>query len=320
VKNKLRVIDVSILSTYMGRALTVFVTLFVVGIAASAIIGGGFERNVIRVCVPVEARPGEAVENFEPLRALLARETHRPVTLVECAGEWPSGMDLYVMPIGEYFRRERELEVKAIFEAAASEAPNDRAVVIARQSTAPSDVESLTVRDVVFVGPASVNGFWVQADALEPEGQPGDPSRFVFEGASNDATRVICGVALGVFKFGACKLSEVSELSRRGVIEPRELRVVGSRGALPETVIAVRRREERYFLAKIGRIAALIGDGSPSAHERESVRLLGSAGVRRLDRLDTARVGEVRRLFDRFDAVSRSAGRETAGQRPAPGL
>lgn len=300
MKNKLSLIDVSILSSYMGKALTLFVTLFVVGIAASALIhGGGVEKNVVRVYVPAGPHPGEAVERFEPLRSLLVGQTRRPVTLVECAGDWPRGGDLYVMPVGEYLRREGELGVSAIYEVGSSERRLDKAVLVALPSGEPPDLSSVSPEDVVFVHPASVNGFLVQANALFEAGWEAGGG-FRFEGVPRDATRVILGVAVGAFRLGACPLAEVTELSRRGVVGAGELRVVAAWDALPEMVVAVKTREARYFEAKIAAIAALLKNESSAPDRRDAVRLLKTVGVCRLDRLERERIDEVRRLFDRF--------------------
>ncbi len=308
MRNKLRLIDVSILSSYMGKALTVFVTVFVVGVTVGALIDREHvDRNVIRVCVPARSGPGEAVKTYEPLRSLLDRQTRRPVMLVERTGEWPRGCDLYLMPVDEFFRWERELGVTALYEVRSSERRNDKAVVITPPSEDALDLSVVTAADIVFAHPLSVNGFWVQANGLARVGvELARGSKLRFEGTPGDATRVICGVAIGAFKLGACKLSELSSLSETGVIDAREIRVVRSDDALPETVVAVNLREARYFGAKIGSIAKLLDNESTAADGGESVRLLKAVGVCRLDPLGQDRLDEVRRLFDRFDPFSRS--------------
>ena len=308
MKNKLRLIDVSMLSSYMGKALTALVTVFVVGIAVSVLIdGGSIEKNFIRVCVPARSRPGEAVETYETLRSLLSRETRRSVTLVECAGEWPRDCDVYLMPVGAFFRWERELDAEALYEVGASERRNDKAVIIAPKSLDSLQLASMTTGDVVFCHPTSVNGFWVQANALSGPGVGwAGNAQPRFEGASGDATRVVCGVAVGAFRFGACRLSEVSSLAQKGIIGGGEIRVVRSDDALPETVLAVARREARYFEGKIGSISRLLDNGSPDADLVDSVRLLKAVGVCRLDRLEKDRLEAVRKLFERFEVLSRS--------------
>jgi hypothetical protein len=307
VRNKLRVIDVSILSSYMGKSLTVFVTLFVLGITVAALIdGGGVERDIIRVCVPAGEARGRAIRQLEPLRSLLGRQTHRPVILVECTGEWPQGCDVYVMPVDEFFRWEERLGVAVVHEIGSSERPHDRAVIVAQRSAEVVDTTSMTPGDVVYAHPASVNAFWVQADALSPPGgEWAAGTHLEFRGARDNATLVICGVALGVFDLGACKVSEIAALSAQDVVDGGELRVVFSADALPERVIAVSRGEERYYGSKLSSIAELLENESSRADHRDSVRLLKAAGVRRIDRMTPDRLARVRALYDRFDAFSR---------------
>ena len=82
MKDRIKPIDVSILSTYMGRSLTIVVTVVVVGIAISAYLaGGGPERNTISVCVPAGSSAIAAMRTYEPLRALLSKVTRRPADL-----------------------------------------------------------------------------------------------------------------------------------------------------------------------------------------------------------------------------------------------
>jgi hypothetical protein len=309
MKNKLRLIDVSMLSSYMGRALTVFVTIFVVGIAVSALIDGrGIERNVIRVCVPARSRAGAAVRTYEPFRSLVSRETRRPVILVECSNEWPRGFDLYLMPVDEFFRRETELDVVALFEVRSSERQSDKAVVVSKPSKNAPDLTRVAPSEVAFSHPLSVNGFWVQADALSRSGfgLPADERELRFEGSKGDATGVIFGVIFGAYTLGACKQSEVALLSEKGVIDPSKVRVVLSDEVLPETVLAVARREAGYFDGKLVTVAKLFaGDASPASRD-DTVELLKAAGVCGFERLGEERLGRTRTFFERFGAFSNS--------------
>jgi ABC-type phosphate/phosphonate transport system substrate-binding protein len=315
MKNKVRVIDVSMLSSYMGRWLTVFVTIFVVAIAASALfVAGGIEKNVIRICVPARPRAQDAVRNYEPLRSLISRETRRPVVLAECAGEWPRGYDVYVMPVDDFFENEKSLDISALFELRSSPKRGDRAVVISKRTAVPVDLPSLAPGDVVFSHPHSVNGFWVQAEALAASGfeLPADTTRLRFEGSKEDATRVIFGVVFGDYKLGACKQSEIASLSENGSIDARGLRVVASGDVLPETVLAAARREARYFDRKIASVAALLDRARSPASPDDTIELLKAVGVCGLERLSDDRLSHTRLLFERYGSFSRS----TAAVRP----
>jgi len=310
MKNKLRVIDVSMLSSYMGKALTVFVTIFVVAIAVSALVdGGGIEKNVIRVCVPARPRAGDAVRMYEPLRSLLSRETRRPVVLTECSSEWPRGFDVYVMPVDEFFESEKALDAAALFEVRSSARPGDQAVVVSKRTAAPVDLSSVAPADAAFSHPLSVNGFWVQAEALSRSGfeLPADTARLRFEGTKGDATRVIFGVVFGAYTLGACKQSEIASLSASGSIDARGLRVVVSGDVLPETVLAAARGEARYFDRKIGAVAALLDRERSTANPDDTIELLKAVGVCGLDRLSEERFSHTRALFERFGGFSRSS-------------
>ena len=79
MKNKVRLIDVNMLSMYMGRWATIISILFVVTLTLSALYGSRRgQHNIIALCVPSTMPPQAA----ECLRVLLGRETRRPVDVV----------------------------------------------------------------------------------------------------------------------------------------------------------------------------------------------------------------------------------------------
>jgi hypothetical protein len=312
MKNKIRIIDVSILSSYMGKALTVLVTLFVIGIAVSALFsGGGIERNVIRVCVPRGERAGEAVVTWEPFRALLAGETRRPVVVSESGGEWPAGFDLYVMPVCDHFENGSRLGVDVLFEISATQGRRDRAVVIARSSAARGsadavDFSSVDPGDIAFADPRSVNGYWVQAGALAERGlDVAGAESLRFEGTTRDATRVIFAVLFGGARFGACRLSEIASLAGRGAIGPREIRTVITADALPDLVVSADRRESAYFEKKIAAISERLGERAAPSARGDAARLLEARGIAAFEPLPASRLEQTRRLYERFGAAAR---------------
>jgi hypothetical protein len=307
MKNKIRIIDVSILSSYMGKVLTVLVTLFVIGIALSALFsGGGIERNVIRVCVPGEGRAGEATETWEPFRALLAAETRRPVVVTESTGEWPAGFDLYVMPVSDHFENEARLAVDVLFEIGAVGAQRDKALVIARSSGDEADPAAAGPRDIVFADRRSVNGYWVQADALAERGLDVAGARELrFEGTSRDATRVIFAVLLGGARFGACRWSDIASLADRGAIDPREVRTVIAADVLPEVVVSADRSESAYFRKRIAAISVRLAERGPHSARADAARLLEARGIAAIAPLPAERLERTRRLYERFGAASR---------------
>ena len=133
MKDRIKPIDVSILSTYMGRSLTLVVTLAVVGIAVSAYLaGGGPERNTISMCVPAGSSAIAAMRTYEPLRVLLSKVTRRPADLVACEGVWPAGCDLYIMSTHAYFADADKLGLEALHEVLSGDGTQERAILVAR--------------------------------------------------------------------------------------------------------------------------------------------------------------------------------------------
>jgi hypothetical protein len=309
MKNKIRIIDVSILSSYMGKALTGLVTLFVIGIAVSALLnGGGIDRNVIRVCVPRGERAGEAVETWEPFRALLAGETRRPVVVSESGGEWPAGFDLYVMPVCDHFENGSRLGVDVLFEIGSTPGRRDKAVVIARGSAEAADFSTVALDDIAFADPRSVNGYWVQAEALAERGLDlAGAGNLRFEGTSRDATRVIFAVLFGGARFGACRLSEIASLAGRGAIDPREIQTVISVNVLPDLVVSADRRESAYFEKKIASVSKRLGERGALSTRGEEARLLEARGIAAIEPLPAPRLEQTRRLYERFGAASRGS-------------
>ncbi|MDH3216785.1 MAG: phosphate/phosphite/phosphonate ABC transporter substrate-binding protein, partial [Candidatus Krumholzibacteria bacterium] len=214
MKDRIKPIDVSIISTYMGRSLTAVVAVFVIAVAVSALISRrGVERNVIDVCVSDGHEIARSLQVYEPLTILLSRETRRPVILHACVDTWVSGHDVYIMPIDEFFRHGRRLDLEALFEVKHGER-DDEAVLIARDSLGMADCADVSPSQVAFSTPDSVNRFWVQMSMLSQRGfkGPNSLSDFRFEGSAFDGTRVVFGVLYGQYRLGACKRSDIGSL------------------------------------------------------------------------------------------------------------
>jgi hypothetical protein len=305
MKNKTRIIDVSMLSSYMGRWLTLGVTILIILVAASALYNGdhGAHRDVIRVCVPAGLHSGESASKFEPFRALLSRESRRPVVLVECADEWAADCDLFVMPIDEYLHRAPKFPILPLFEIRTSERQPDKAILIAGQTVEGMELSGAAAGDVAFAHPLSINGFWLQADLLGRLGADLDREGCRFEGTREDGTPVIYSVLYGRYRWGACKLSELSVLIERGILKAGSVRVVHSEDALPEMVICAREDDSSYYVRKLTAVANLLDEaGSPSRRDK-TVDLLKSHGIRRLDPVSRTQLDRAAVLFDLFGAA-----------------
>lgn len=308
MKNKTRIIDVSMLSSYMGRWLTLFVTIAVVLIALSAIFNGdlGSRRDIIQICVQAGIHPGESANRFEPLRALVSRESKRPAVLVECAGEWPADFDLFVMPLDQFFRHADDLPITPLYEIRVTERNSDKAILIAGPAGEGMEPSGAKAGDVAFADPRSVNGFWLQADYLEKLGAGLGAGGYRFEGTRDDATPVIYSVLHGKYPWGACKLSELASLIDRGILKSGELRVIHSEDALPDIVIGARTADSSYYTRKLGAVATLLEETELAARRDDTVDLLKSHGVRRLEPVTSPRIERAAALFDRFEAAHRA--------------
>ena len=299
MKDKIKPIDLSIISTYMGRSLTLVIALFVVGVAISALVSGGdAQHNIIDICV-YDERPSRVMRVYEPLRLLLRDETRRPVVL-HAGNERHLQCDLFVMSTHDFLTRSDALGIEAIYEIRRTAKSNDSAILIAR-SQETIDYSRLSPEDVVFSDPHSVNGFWVQLSMLSKEGfrMPGSLSELRFAGSEGDQSRVVLGVVYGAYRLGACTLSDVASLAERGVIGGEEIAVLARENVLPETVIAARKGQTRYYTRKLKNIARLVDEAASPVNQPETVRLLKSYGVAALEPVSGEQMREVGGLFER---------------------
>lgn len=300
MKNKIKIIDVNILSSYMGKWLTVFVAVFVVGVTISALLsrGGSTERNIVTIGVPQGRTPDDAARLYGPLRTLIVRETRRPVVVTPQAGEWSADLDLYVMPIHEFVRQADRLALVPIYEVNRTGRPTDYAILIVRSDDASVDIAQLSAREVVFTDRYAINGFWVQAAAMMKSGfvLPMDANQIHFAGVGEDVSRVIFSVLYGEYRVGACRLSDLVSMTERGVIRGGELRVLSKFNALPERVIGAHEREAPYYrdkLASLGRDLAQV----PAATSDDTIELLKALGFRGLQPVGPARIESAREAY-----------------------
>lgn len=303
MKNKTRLFDFNTISTYMGKMLTVSIAVFVFAVAVSALIHGGASHNIIRVCVAAESLSSD-LQDYEPLRVLLAGETRRPVVLTAC--EWSGSEDLYVLPLWRFMERREAHDLQVIAEIVTARSKRDAAVLVARSGEDVRFAE-LSANEVAFTRPTSPNGYWLPCDFLASEGVVIDAAAARFEGAQED-TRVVLGVLFGRYRVGACRQDDINRLVRRGVVAADEIKVVYRTPALPEFVVAARSAEADYYRGKVQSIERMLQDGSSGTSYSQTVHLLQAAGVVALQPIDPIRLQSAAELFERyrsaFDRVS----------------
>jgi ABC-type phosphate/phosphonate transport system substrate-binding protein len=240
------------------------------------------------------------MHTYEPLRTLLSDETRRPVVL-HAGDEQHVECDIFIMSTHDFLAKTDGLGVEAIYEIRRTAKREDSAILIARSPREKVDYSQLSAADIVFSSPHSVNGFWMQLAMLAENGfqMPASSSDFRFAGGDGDQSRVILGVVYGAYRLGACRLSDVALLTERGVIDGDEIAVLERRDALPETVIAVRPGDARYYAAKLKNIARLVDEAAAPVNQPETVRLLKSYGVGGLEPVDGGHIRKAGGLLAR---------------------
>lgn len=227
MKRKFASIDTSIISGYMGRFFTAIAATLVLTITVHALVTRDTARRhaTLRIVTPA----GEAADFYEPLQRLIARRTGRSVILAP--GDWDTPAELYIMPAWDFMRRRESMELRALFALGAC--ARDRAVLVAGATVA--EAEAASVENVVFTGPNSPNGCWVQLRALAERGAVIPPlADSLYFPPTPDPSRVLHLVADGRASFGACRQSDLTRLLESGGLDAGELRVVLDLPALPE--------------------------------------------------------------------------------------
>ncbi|GEM_PF-4914265 len=268
MKNKVKLIDINILSSYMGRSVTGMVTALVIILTTSSLIGDGglLNRSVLRIWAQEDVLGGNDADDLECFRSIISGQTRRPALLESGGDPPPVGMDLYILSIFSFFNLEDSLAVSALAAVRTSESRRDHAVIIAAGDFPENGLEHINIEDVVFSHPHSVNGFYSQLSTLRKLGiLSADKSRefnFVQE-KGDDYTRVVFSVLFGEFKLGACRESALRDLAARGQIDPAEIKIISRAEAMPEVVIASPKGLADYYRRRLHKISDLEPDASP---------------------------------------------------------
>jgi len=273
MKNRIKPIDISIVSSYMGRFLTAIVAALVFAITIHAYATRGSDLAHVEFAIGMTAPEGFA----EPLRELVAASTSRRVGLAAGEDKWDATCELFILPLCDFLELRGKMHLHGLFSLGA--APNDRAVVIARGAET-ADPSRLRSADILFAGPDAPNGYWAQLMALSRAGAPlpDGSAGLRFTPDNGGGERVVYSVVDGVTRYGACRASDVSRLVDRGQIAAGEVSVALDTPALPEFVVAAPEAKVAYFARKLGGLGALIDDPGESGW-RDTVELLHERGI-----------------------------------------
>jgi len=303
MKNKIRLIDVTIVSTYMGRFLTAIVTAIVLAITVSALVSDGGIRGhgTLLLEVPQVGGQQETVDYYEPLRYLLAAQTGRSVAIQMRGGGARDRCELFLLPIAEFLAYRKVEDLVPLYEIGRMERVHDEAIVIARHRD--SETVPMTPDNVVFTHPRSINGFWVQLAMLDSSGfaAPDEIASLQFAtvpGATAAPGRVVFSVLMGEYAYGACRRSDLASLIEAGEVHSDELRVVESRPAAPELIVACRPVDARYYRRVLERTSATIALTESSERESSAVELLRSRGMKSLRPVSPEELERAAALYD----------------------
>ena len=309
MSHNIKPFDVSMISTTMGKWATALLTVFVVGVAISALVtGSGSERNIVTIGVVANEFGTHPAELFEPLRTLVASETRRSALVVGCDGV--SGQhDLYILPTAELLRHDGAYGLEAIYEVLGPQP--DAAILIARPGDTV-DIASLRPGDVAFAPPyvanLAINDCLVALGQLEADGfkVPASSASLGFGGNEGHGAPRALALLNGDYRVAAFRESDFASLLNDGVASAGSVRVLKRRPSLPETVIACPSESAGYYRKVIGRIAEMMENGDSSHHpttRQMALQLLRARGVAGLKQIDPRDIEEARDLYRRFAPV-----------------
>ena len=283
MRNKLKLVDFNILSSYMGRFLTLIVMVLVFAITMSALLseGGLREQRVFEMCIP-----SGTVERYSPLRELLANVMSRTMILQECDNKCEHRCELRVMDVAEFLVERERFGAGQAFALNRAERGTDRAVLISTGDESSPTPGSIVPSDIARGRERSLNTYWLQLSALHQDGTlHADP--FVADAAlgaavPGDATRAIYAVVHGRYRYGACRSSDLDALFHSGGLQPAEVVVVREVLAVPEMILAVRGRHVPYLERSIKAVAVIIAANESQGRHADTVRRLKSGGIRQI--------------------------------------
>jgi len=255
MKNKLRLIDINILSTYMGRFLTAIVTVLVLVITVSALLGG---RAIVRpmlaeIQVPSVGARAETLSHYEPLRLLVAEATGWRVSLVVENEADEADADLYLTPLRDFLELREALDLEPVL-SLKSAAGQDSAVIVALPGPRSLDpLRDIAPGDLALGARGAINRAWIQLDILSSDGfdLAERAPELEFSDEVGHANRAIYAVLFGEKIAGACMLSDIEQLSASGALAPGELDVIAAAPTLPDAILSSRGRHAATLLVSL---------------------------------------------------------------------
>jgi len=254
-------------------------------------------------------KPGGFGVTYLAFSLLLARESNRPVDVRESGptGDAGAGCGLFLMAVEEYLAEREEKGLVALYAVDRSAHGRDRAVVIARPANAPlSDFSGIGTEQCVFSGPRSLNGCWVQLELLEAEGfRAAEGYRSLHFPEAGGAARVVFSVLFEGYTLGACRRSDIDDLTADGSIAEDEVAVIRSGPAVPELVFACRGSDAVYFGHVLEGFALRLANPGDDPEEQVAAALLARGGMRSVRPITGEEITRAAALLGRMTGENR---------------
>jgi hypothetical protein len=270
--------ETAMLSSYLGRWMSLVLLLVLVALAAAALfLRPDYPAHVplrIGICAFDSITAGPTLSSF----ASSVRERDGgDITWVWLdAGAEPEGCDFYIMTSPQEFASHRTQRRECLLlSTSRSDGSLTMGIVIVREGAEPD------WSGAAFTSSISATGFISPLAAIAENGVP--PSEVSYDllsvGSPMCGEAVAFGVLFGRYGAGGLSLEELRRLERNGTIGPGKLRTVFTGPALPEILLVCDPSTEdwksRGFARRLPRIAGSLSD--PLKREMAS---LGMASFR----------------------------------------
>ncbi len=269
---------ISMLSSYLGRWMSLLMLLLLVTLAAAALfLEPDYPAHVplrIGICAFDSVTAAPALRSF----ATRVREQEGgDITWVWLGptGD-PAGCDFYIMTSLQMLSLSEDSIVECLLlSTSRSDGSMSRGAVIVREGTEPDWSRT------AFTSPLSATGFISPLAAIAESGVqlPGVSYETPSVGCPVCGEAVAYGVLMGKYGAGGIPLEELRRIEGTGSIEPGALRILFTGPELPEIILVSDNSTEEWKSRGFARRLPRIADRLPDPLKREMARL-GMAAFR----------------------------------------
>jgi len=268
----------SMLSSYIGRWLSLLMLILLVTLAAAALfLKPDYPAHVplrIGICAFDSVSSGPALRSFG--KSVREHEGGDITWVWLPAGSGPAGCDFYIMTAPQMLSFREKVGIRCLLLAFGREDGSlSMGAVITRRGAEPDWAST------VFTSTISASGFISPLAAIAENGTDlTDVSReTVSGGCPVCGEAVVYGVLFGRYGAGGISIDELRRIEGAGSIEPEALRVLFTGPELPEILLVTDPSTEEWKSRGFARRLPGIAGRLPDPLKREMTRL-GMAGFR----------------------------------------